>query len=484
MVNNASDQNPEQDSSDVDDKNLAIEHKQKSREQVAADEVASSAKEKTSSHKVARLRNYLSKYWSYKKWTLPASLAVTLLVIFSMPVTRYKLLGLFLKEEVRLSVVDSTTNTTVSGARLQSGGMTAVTSAAGEASMKLPVGSDMLNVSKQYYKSTTEKIFVDYIKSRNSIVLHLVATGRQVPVAVMNKITNKPVADADLKVLDSEVRTDKNGKAVIVLPPGVPERSGLISASGYNSATINVQVTSQVVAANTFTLAPTGSIYFLSNLSGKIDVVKTNLDGTNRKTVLAGTGNETPGNTVLLASRDWKYLALLAQRSKTGNPELDLIDTSSDTMTNMDEGNATFTLVGWDDDRFIYRVDRTAVQNWQNGQEALKSFNAPTKTITVLAQTTASGGGPYDWVKQRISDTYILNSKVVYVTGWSASYYFFSQINSKQTTLNSVNPDGSNHTVVKTFSLSPGDQASDIYISVEPYDGPNSIVIGFSNKYY
>jgi len=81
-----------------------------------------------------------------------------------------------------------------------------------------------------------------------------------------------------------------------------------------------VTVTTDKVAANQFKLAPVGKVFFLSNAGGKIDVVSTNLDGTDRKVVLAGTGKEDRNNTVLLASSDWKYLALLSLRDGGNNP--------------------------------------------------------------------------------------------------------------------------------------------------------------------
>lgn len=426
-------------------------------------------------------KNPLSYYWSHKKWAIPATILALIVIVLAVPYTRYKTLDLFLREDITISVIDSSTNSPVSGAQLQFGSTTAITAANGKAQIRIPVGHASVAISKQYYKSTNALIFVSYAKNQDSFTVHVVATGRQVPIVVLNKITNNPIPNAELKVLDTETKTDKNGKATIVLPVGASSQSGQVIANGYNTLATSVQVTGQAVVANTFLLTPSGYVYFLSNLSGKVDIVKTNLDGTNRQTVLAGTGHEIPGSTILLASRDWKYLALLTQRNATGNPELDLIDTSTDTMSNIDEGNATFTLVGWDGDRFIYRVGRTAIQDWQNNQQALKSFNAPTKTLTVLAQTTASGSSQYDWIGQQISDTYILNDQVVYAISWLSSYDNVYQMNSKQATLNSVNPDGSGNTTLKSFSVAAGTQTSDISLTIEPYDNPSSLAIQFFN---
>lgn len=439
------------------------------------------------------LRRYLVRYWRHKRWTLPVTVLAVLVVILLLPFTRYAVLGLLLKEPVSFSVTDSTTGTPISGALIRVGKTTATTSASGTASIQLPVGNHTLNISKQYYQTAVSSVFSSLTKSHNTATIRLVAIGRQVPVIVVNKISGKPVANAELKVLNTEIKTDTNGKATIVLPADASTQKGEVSANAYNQASITVQVTSQSVTANTYSLTPAGSIYFLSNLSGKIDVVKTDLDGANRQTVLAGTGFESQTDTVLLASRDWKYLALYTQRKAAGSPEIDLIDTSTDTMSNIDAGNATFTIVGWDGDRFIYLVDRTGVQNWQNGQQALKSFNAPTKTITELFQTTASSRGsgpdgysPNDYIGQRISDTYIVNSKVIYAIAWQASYSHVLELGSKQASLNSVNPDGSGNTVIKSFSTAPpiGSESGELSILIEPYKDPNSIAVSFSNTYY
>src|SRR6185369_16053847 len=114
-------------------------------------------------------------------------------------------------------------------------------------------------------------------------------------------------------------------------------------------------------------------IYFLSKASGKIDVVKTNLDGTDRQTVLAGTGKEEDTDTILLASRDWKYLALKSRRDGKA-VKLYLIDTSNDKLTTIDEGNATFDMVGWQNDYFVYYVYRNNVKSWQPKGSSLKSY--------------------------------------------------------------------------------------------------------------
>ena len=423
-----------------------------------------------------RLQRLTRAYWSKKRLAIPVTILVIITSLGAVPFSRYALLGLAIHNDMAVTVVDSRTNTPISKAAVAIGGHGSFTSASGTTRVRSKVGYQTLTITKQYYKTYHQGQLVALSESRNQVTVKLVALGRLVPVTVTNKLTGKPIAGVTVKALDTEATTSSTGVATAVLPATAATQEATISASGYNTLSGSIVVTDQTVAANSFALTPAGKLYFLSNLSGKIDVVKTDLDGTNRQTVLAGTGYENQYNTVLLASRDWKYLALYAQRKAAGGAEIDLIDTSTDVMSNIDEGNANFTLVGWDGDSFIYQVNRNGVTAWQNGQQALKSFNASTKKITVLAQTLGTGTGQFDYLRQLFGDIYILDGKVVYPLTWEESFYGDrSRVYSKQATLGSVSPDGSNNTVLKALSIASGTQTLSVDIIIRPYDGPNSI---------
>jgi hypothetical protein len=421
----------------------------------------------------ARVKQWGAAYWAKKKLTLPLTALVLLIIILAVPFTRYETLGLFLKKPVTVTVVDSKTGAPVSSAQVTVSGKTFNTASNGKIVQQLKLGSKTLNVSKQYYQPSSQGVTVTLSAGHNSFKVALVATGRQVPVVVVNKVTGKPVANAAINVLHTEAKTDKNGKATIVLPVGASTQKGTVSVSGYNTTAVTVQVTEQAVAANTFTITPAGKLYFLSNQSGKIDVVKTNLDGTDRQTVLAGTGKEEPRETSLLASRDWKYLALLAKRGDKAS--VYLIDTTNgDKLTTMDEGNATFSLIGWNDDTFVYQVNRDNVSNWQPNAQALKSFNAPTGKLTVLDQTQGEGTGQYDYGFNQYSSTYLINSQVLFAKSWYTSSYP-SHLDGKSVDLVSMKTDGSGKKVVKSFPI-PGGTSYSYYVNLTVYE-PNGIYI-------
>jgi hypothetical protein len=365
-----------------------------------------------------KFKRFFVGYWRRKKWTLPLTFLAVVGLVFALPETRYPVLALKMKRPFDVVVFDSKTNSAVSGAKVTLDGETLTTNAAGAAVFDVKVGKGTLSISKQYYKSLSESVFVGAVhKTTNARTVRLVATGRQVPIAVVNRISGKPIANADVKVLDTEVKTGSDGKAIIVLPTTASTQTAAVTASGYNDLSAKVQVTSKVVAANTFALTPSGKVYFLSNLSGNIDVVSTNLDGTNRQTVLAGTGNEDPDNTVLLSTTDWKYLALLSQRTSGQDAALYLITAGSGQVSTINDSAADFTPIGWAGHDFIYESNPDHVQPWQAGSEVLKSFDADTGKTVTLDQSQLATVGSHTFYSQ-FSNIDIVGGQVVYIVQW------------------------------------------------------------------
>lgn len=426
-------------------------------------------------------------YTAKRRLSIPLTAVVVLLLLAAVPVSRYALVGAVMKQDMTVLVVDSRSGTPVSKALVVLGDQRITTDATGLAYVHTNVGYQTLSITKRYYLDYSQTQLVDLAAANNRVTIKLVAVGRLVPVTVINKLTGKAVAGAAVKALSSEAVTDTDGTATVVVPVSAATHEVTVSAKSFNSLNSTLQVTDSKVAANTFAIVPAGKLYFLSNQSGKIDVVKTDLDGSNRQTVLAGTGYENAYSTALLASRDWKYLALYAQRTAKGNPEVDLIDTSNDQMTNIDEGDANFSLIGWSGGHFVYQVNRNNVHSWQNGQQVLKSFDATTKKIAAIAQTSASGP-QYNYMYQDFGNTYLLGGKVVYTLTWHQSYYYAALPDDKQPTLNVVNPDGSGQTTIKSFPFASGTQSSGLALFTRTYDEPNVIAIRFwagnANTYY
>lgn len=389
------------------------------------DEAESDGKNEHGNHQhPGRLKRFFRGYWRKKAWTVPLTLTIVITgAAFGVPWSRYLILGQYIERPYTVELVDAKTQKPVSSAQVAIGGVQATTDAKGRATVHAKVGPANLTVDKKYYQTLTETVFVGLAAQKGADHIELTATGRQVPIAVVNKVSGKPLADATVKAVGTEIKTDKEGKAVIVLPADQPTLSGTVSAKGFNDLKVTVQVTESVVKENTFAVVPVGKVYFLSRLSGKVDVVKTDLDGANRQTVIAGTGKEEEGGTVLLASRDWKYLALWSKRD-SGLPKLYLIDTDTDKMTVMDEGNASFLLSGWSNHNFVYSLTRNGVNSWEPNRQAVKSYDAEKKRILTIDQNEAEGVQS-DYIVQAFENFTLVRDKLVYTTRWSRynAYY-------------------------------------------------------------
>ncbi len=425
------------------------------------------------------LQRFFGAYWRKKLWTLPLTFLVIAGIVAGVPFTRYSLLAMFVKRAYAVTVTDSKTSTPVSGASVQLDSQTLTTDSAGKAKFVVPVGPHILTISKKYYQDAQKSVFVDLSTGHNVTSVQLNATGRQVPIKVTDKISDLPLPNVAVRVSGSDVTTGQDGTVTIVLPTGSPTLEASLSADGYTNLTANVQVTSDVVPANTFALVPAGRVYFLSNLSGKLDVVSTALDGSGRKTLLAGTGSEDANNTVLLASRDWLYLALLSKREGGAHAKLFLISTANNQVSTLDQDAADFTPIGWSNHYFVYKGSY-AVQNWQPNGTIIKSFNAESAKSINLAATTATGTSNADAQYQNIWETTFIGSSLVYSSTWYR-YPGYTDVSGQQNSLISVKPDGSGSRTIKTIDaatyyfsnlvLAKPDQA---YIGVYSTGGSNA----------
>src|SRR6266446_4719422 len=220
-----------------------------------------------------RFKNW---YLDHKKWTIPATIVLILLILAAVPFTRYELAGLGLKRDISLKVIDAATATPVSGATVSVGPVSAQTDGSGKATLHhLKVGQYTVLITKKYYKDGKASLINPILSQKNVPSIQLTATGRQVQISVTNLINKNPLGNVDISVGGVTAKTDQSGKATVVLPVGAGQQKANLSLSGYNDADVTVQVSNDKIQNNPFTLTPAGKVYFLSKLSGKVDVVLT-----------------------------------------------------------------------------------------------------------------------------------------------------------------------------------------------------------------
>lgn len=365
---------------------------------------------------------------------------VLLIAVFAYPLSRYAILGLFLKQNLTIVVEDSSSQTPVTNADVTFRGVSATTDASGKAVLKAPVGPGVLSINKRYYQPLNRNVTLSELGG-TALKLSLNATGRQVPVTLVNRLTDKPVANASITAAGITAKADAAGHATIVLPTKDDLQDAVIKAPGFNDLSAKIEVTAKDVPGNHLKLTPAGSVYFLSNLSGTIDVVKSNLDGSGRKTVLAGSGKEDKASTSLLASHDWKYV-LLASKRNNGKMALFLINTANDKVTQFDQTAGEYRLIGWSGHNFVYDIVKSAVAASQSGHEVLKSYNADTQQLNQLDQTSVTGDSS-SYAYETFNDINLIQKQLVYIVRWKVADGATVDLTGKQDIIRTVLTTGS-----------------------------------------
>lgn len=392
--------------------------------------IESAANNKDATNKKISIKQWMQKlnvrkYVSTKKRkAITVSVAAILVmgILSAIPTTRYGLLGWAVKKDVTIVVMDARTKKPISDAVVTVGPVNQRTDSKGVANLKaVSVGQYRLKIAKRYYKEATMQYTVPVVANPKKITVNATATGLPVSFVVTHAITKAPIAAAKITISGTTAVTDASGRAVIVLPADKPKQKGTVAKDSYRAENVEVTIAT-ATSERSIALTPAGNVYFLSKSTGKINVMKSDLDGENASVVVTGTGQENDHTTVLLAARDWRYMALLAQRDGDKDT-LYLIDAATNLMTKIDEGAESYELVGWSGHNFVYKVNRIAPHQWDDRKQALKSYDAESGQIVVLDQTRGAGTDEYNYKYELISSPYILDNEIIYTKGWEKSYY-------------------------------------------------------------
>lgn len=387
-----------------------------------------------------------------KATVIIVGLLLILGVLWLIPFTRYGILGTVIKKNTSVVVMDMTTKKPVTQAYVELGSLSAKTDNEGKVTLQdVPVGEYKLKVTKNYYTTIEVPVTVPVFGEASETKIDLVATGRQVSVLLIDTISKKPLEKATLTVGETSSVSDASGVAAIVLPADEETLRGEVKLDGYNTAEVEVKVTDQA-DANKFSLTPAGTIYYLSKQTGKINVMKSNLDGSNAAVVVEGTGTESDSETTLLSARDWQYMALSAKRKTTAAGQLYLVDAKNGNLKTIDEGNVAIELVGWSDHNFLYIVTRNEKKIWEDKRQALKSYNADTGALITIDETYGVGTNLYDAQYEIINSPYIVEGKIVYTKPLNREIYTILTLTDRKSTIVAATPANGQKQILKEFS--------------------------------
>lgn len=364
------------------------------------------------------------RHWvgAHKKLTIAIVVALLLLPVLIIALTdlRYGVMNLFTKASVTVVALDDMARP-ISGAEVSLGDITAKTDGSGQAKLEGSLyGAQTLKIYKEGYRPLSEALKVESSPLEKKYSLEI--TGIRFNAMITDVLSGKPLKGVKLTYQNSDATSDEAGKATLVVPPGTGKITATASLSNYNKSSLALEKGKTA----TLNLTPAGKIYFLSKRSGKIDVMSANLDGSDQKVVVAGTGNEQDASTSLLATRDWKYLALKAKRDNA--EKLYLISTASNnTLTTIDTSpGAQFNLHGWSGSTLVYTADNLKNNYEIAGNQALKGFNASTGRSFSYDESRVEDALPFKVVRS-LSEPQIVLGNLIYARTWNTNDTQYTQ---------------------------------------------------------
>lgn len=400
----------------------------------------------------SRIRKFLTT--KKGKWVaIVGGVLFVLSLLLLVPALRDPTFGQIVTKQVRVVVIDDRSNAAVSGATVTVGGKSAETDADGVAAFDgVPSTGQTVSVEKLYYDSKKISYRVPFFSGSEKQKIKIHATGTPLTYMVTDSVTSKPIIGATVSYGEANATTDSNGKAVVVLPYDDKDQKVTFTKEGYNSSqrTENTSMPQQQPAAFFATLTPAGKVMYLSKASGQIDVIQSNLDGSGATTIYEGTGAESDYSTVMLASRDWRYGALLVSVGES--QKLYLIDGQKQEKVLIDDGKISFDLKGWSGHKFVYTINREDREYWQDKRQALKVYDAGSQSLQQVDDTTGFSSTYGTYAVEQYSNVYILDGEIVSVKTWTLgnryNYYAGYSGSSKDATITSINPDDLSKKVV------------------------------------
>lgn len=367
-----------------------------------------------------KIKQALAWFWHNRRKTLPASLLLAVIITASIPLSRYSVAGLVVRRDFKIAIIDHQTGVPVSDATVKLFDRTVQTDAAGVATFNsIKTGVTDMQISKNYYESDSKTITIGFTETNPPQQFALKANGRLVPINVINKITGKPIANVSIAANDSTAITDDQGEATIVLPSETLEAQALFTSEGYNQLEATIQVSQQVVAANTFQLVPSGNVYFLQN---KTELYKAQLDGTSKERVMTEL-TSTASTVEIKASADWRYM-VIHMVLKNGDQQLFVLDTETDEAVEIGgKDDSFYEITGWSGHQLHYKVTRAEKEVWGASRSALMRYSAESGQNLIVDQNASVGSNDASAAYENYSRNVIVAGGVLYAKSWIKAPY-------------------------------------------------------------
>ena len=310
----------------------------------------------------AKIKAWASAWWNNKKlrYGTFAGLAALIVLLSAIPQSRYFILNnVGVRSSSTLVVLDSSTQQPLKNVDVQMANQVGKTDSSGTVKlMHLKLGSTKMTISRRAFASVTKQVTVGW-GSNPMGSFSLTPTGSQYNFVVTDFLSGKPIQKAEANANDADAAAVADDKGQIVLTVDSAASNDLtvtIKAEGYRDATLALNLDDKT--SHKVTMVPAQKYAFVSKRSGKYDLYTMDVDGTNEKVVLAGSGNERDDISVV-PNPAKGVVALASSRDNNRNKDgyllttLNVIDTKTGQRTTVTQSEK-IQIIDWIGSRLIF----------------------------------------------------------------------------------------------------------------------------------
>ena len=338
-----------------------------------------------------RIKNFFKAWWGNKlaRYGTFLLILVALGIVGGVPATRYYVLnGIGVRSGASLTIVDDVTLLPLKNVMVEIGGQKSRTNADGVVRLSgLELGPQSLSVSQVGFASLNETVVLG-LGSNPLGDYKLMAVGIQFRVTAVDYLTDKPLKGATLESEQSNAKADEKGQITLTIDAGETEiRDATLSADGYRSEKLILEPGER--QNRTLKLVQNHTYVYVSKQSGTYDVYRSDIDGKNRKLLLAGSGNE-DDNITVVQSPGTDLAAIVSRRTTLHNQDgyplqtLTMIDVDKGTTLALEQSES-LRIVDWRDGRIVYLKTRAGASAGAPDRQQLISYNYETHARQQLA---------------------------------------------------------------------------------------------------
>ncbi len=291
-------------------------------------------------------------------WTIAFLLLALPLAIGIIPSLRYTVLNsVGVRSGASLTVIDSSTQQPLKHATVSLAGEQVQTDDTGKATFsQLRLGPTTLKIEKRAFASVEQAQTIGWGSNPLTDVA-LKPTGSQYSFTVTDKLSGKPLGNAEASYDDANANADEKGIITLTLDKNTEGTVTVqIKAAGYRDESVELSLDSKQDIA--VSMVPEHKVAFISKRAGTYDVYAIDVDGKNEKLILKGTGNE-QSSLALAAHPTAEVAVLLASRAGERDADGGLL--TDVTFVNLKDGqtkqlaqSSGVRAIDWLGSRFVY----------------------------------------------------------------------------------------------------------------------------------